>query len=69
MAKKKRESRIIRILKKREEKEGDGFFVTPSLLTAILLIEKLCSRQDHCADSILKAEDYIVKATLQQLNH
>ena len=59
MAKKKRESRIIRILKKREEKEGDGFFVTPSLLTAILLIEKLCSRQDHCADSILKAEDYV----------
>ena len=26
---KKRESSIIRILKKREEKEGDGFFVTP----------------------------------------
>ena len=25
-------------------------------LTAILLIEKLCSRQDHCADSILKAK-------------
>ena len=66
---KKRESSIIRILKKREEKEGDGFFCYPSLLTAILLIEKLCSRQDHCADSILKAEDYIVKATLQQLNH
>lgn len=39
-------------------------------LTAILLIEKLCSRQDHCADSILKGDysDSIVKA-MPLLNH
>ena len=65
---KKRESSIIRILKKREEKEGDGFFVTPLssycnfvdrktlFQTRSLCRQHLESRRLHCESHVTTAQ-------------